>query len=42
MRQKALLFDFDGVIADTEGEYSRFWDKRAALRKTQWAKMPSY
>lgn len=30
MRQKALLFDFDGVIADTEGEYSRFWDKRAA------------
>ena len=30
MRQKALLFDFDGVIADTEGEYSRFWDKRPA------------
>ena len=27
MRQKALLFDFDGVVADTEGEYSRFWDK---------------
>ena len=21
------MFDFDGVIADTEGEYSRFWDK---------------
>ena len=26
MRQKALLFDFDGVIADTEGEYSKFWE----------------
>ena len=26
MRQKASLFDFDGVIADTEGEYSRFWE----------------
>lgn len=26
MRQKASLFDFDGVIADTEGEYSKFWE----------------
>lgn len=26
MKQKALLFDFDGVIADTEGEYSKFWE----------------
>ena len=31
MRQKALLFDFDGVVADTEGEYSRFWDKMGML-----------
>lgn len=30
MENRALLFDFDGVVADTEGEYSRFWDKRAA------------
>lgn len=20
------MFDFDGVIADTEGEYSKFWE----------------
>ena len=26
MKQKASLFDFDGVIADTEGEYSKFWE----------------
>lgn len=26
MRQKASLFDFDGMIADTEGEYSKFWE----------------
>lgn len=24
---KAVLFDFDGVIVDTEGQYSLFWDK---------------
>ncbi|MGM9752858.1 MAG: HAD family hydrolase [Candidatus Cryptobacteroides sp.] len=27
MENRALLFDFDGVIADTEGQYSLFWDK---------------
>ena len=27
MENRALLFDFDGVVADTEGEYSRFWEK---------------
>ena len=26
MKNRALLFDFDGVIADTEGEYSKFWE----------------
>ena len=25
--QQAFLFDFDGVIADTEGEYTIFWDE---------------
>lgn len=24
---RAFLFDFDGVIADTEGEYTVFWDE---------------
>ena len=24
---KAVLFDFDGVIVDTEAQYSLFWDK---------------
>ena len=24
---KAVLFDFDGVIVDTEPQYSLFWDK---------------
>ena len=24
---KAVLFDFDGVIVDTEGQYSLFWNK---------------
>ena len=24
---KAVLFDFDGVIVDTEGQYSLFWDR---------------
>ena len=27
IRCKAVLFDFDGVIVDTEGQYSLFWDK---------------
>ncbi|MGM9787770.1 MAG: HAD family hydrolase, partial [Candidatus Cryptobacteroides sp.] len=27
MENRALLFDFDGVVADTEGEYSHFWEK---------------
>lgn len=26
MKNRALLFDFDGVIADTEGQYSLFWE----------------
>lgn len=24
---QAVLFDFDGVIVDTEGQYSRFWNR---------------
>lgn len=24
---RAVLFDFDGVIVDTEGQYSLFWNK---------------
>lgn len=27
---KAVLFDFDGVIVDTEGQYSRFWNRVGA------------
>ena len=24
---KAVLFDFDGVVVDTETQYSRFWHR---------------
>jgi len=26
----AVLFDFDGVVMDTESQYSRFWDEQGA------------
>lgn len=25
-KMDALLFDFDGVVADTESQYTRFWN----------------
>lgn len=27
-RKMAALFDFDGVVVDTEGQYTLFWDKQ--------------
>ena len=27
---KAVLFDFDGVVMDTEKQYSVFWDEKGA------------
>jgi len=27
MKKKTLLFDFDGVVVDTETQYTLFWDK---------------
>lgn len=29
MKISTLLFDFDGVVVDTESQYSRFWDATA-------------
>ncbi|MGL4518708.1 MAG: HAD family hydrolase [Phocaeicola sp.] len=29
-RSMAALFDFDGVVVDTEGQYTHFWDKQGA------------
>lgn len=31
MKKKAGLFDLDGVIFDTEGQYTQFWSEEGKL-----------